>query len=425
MSDLINVGTVANDGTGDTIRQAAITTNKFISDTIIRVKVAADFGTIDSTKVYVIDGVVDMSSNIIEVPAGGINIIGYTFDTSKLISSVASHKMFVSAVGGSGNILLTNIGIEVTGVGAKVFDLFDVSGFNACEFNLVNFNNCVSLGVIDNYRQGLESGTGRFGGTPELELKGAWVGGYFIDTSIVRSLTDGAYYLYKAGAGFTMASRFRSNANMDLNTTVGFIDFAAANFTNPNTLQLDSCIITRNGVADASDTTIIPNISATDLESVWSKNNGIPNTFIGGNLEITTEVATTITTAGVFVDLAGTYTATDLQHFDQSANGRLRHLGTNPKEYKIIVDMVLDCTAADEVDLKVVVWDDSASIFVDYKVSRRVVNNLQGGRDVAFFNFIGNLELSQNDYVKLMTANVAATNNITAELDSEFTIEER
>ena len=87
--------------------------------------------------------------------------------------------------------------------------------------------------------------------------------------------------------------------------------------------------------------------------------------------------------------------------------------------------MVLDCTSGNEVDLKVVVWDDSASIFVDYKVSRRVVNNLQGGRDVAFFNFIGNLILDQNDYVKLMTSNVGLTNNITAELNSEFTIEER
>ena len=178
MANLINVGTVANDGTGDTIRQGAITTNAFISDAIIRVKTASDFGTIDSTKVYVIDGVVDMGSTIIEVPAGGINITGYTFDASKLISSVASHKMFVSAVGGSGNVLFTNIGIEVTGASAKVFDLVDVTGFNACEFNLVNFNNCTSLGVIDGYRQGLESGTGRFGGTPELELKGTWIGGY-------------------------------------------------------------------------------------------------------------------------------------------------------------------------------------------------------------------------------------------------------
>ena len=425
MANLINVGTVANDGTGDTIRQGAITTNAFISDAIIRVKTASDFGTIDSTKVYVIDGVVDMGSTIIEVPAGGINITGYTFDASKLISSVASHKMFVSAVGGSGNVLFTNIGIEVTGASAKVFDLVDVTGFNACEFNLVNFNNCTSLGVIDGYRQGLESGTGRFGGTPELELKGTWIGCYSITTSIVRSLTDGAYCLYKAGAGFTMASRFKSDANIDLNTTVGFFDFAPANFMNSNTLQLSDCIITRNGVSNPTDTTITPNISHTDIASVWRNNRGIENTFIGGEFTITTEVATTISTAGVFVDLAGTYTADDLQHFDHSVNGQGKHLGSGARNYNVFVDMILDSNSGNEIDLKAVVWDNSASAFVDYKTTRRVVNNLQGGRDVAFFDITTRVVLDKDDYLKFQVANVGATNNITAELGSDFIIEER
>ena len=55
----------------------------------------------------------------------------------------------------------------------------------------------------------------------------------------------------------------------------------------------------------------------------------------------------------------------------------------------------------------------------------REVNNFQGGRDVAFFNININTTLDTNDYIKLQVANVAATNNVTAEADSYFIVEAR
>ena len=426
---VIGVGTVVNDGTGDPLRSAMIKVNENFDETFldnrIVIKEASDFGTIDSTKEYFLDGVIDMGATSIEIPAGGITIKGFDFNISGLTSSTAAYTMFTSPVGGSGDVLWQNFKIEVTGAGSQVLDIVGDTGDEAFEIDKINFNSCTSLGEIDDYRQGLETGTGRFGGTPNLILSGAWSGGYFIETSIVRSLTDGAYALYEEGTAFTMASRFRSNQNIDLNATVAFFDFDAANFTNPSTLQLDGCIVTRNGVIDSGDATLIPNIAQYDIASVWVNNVGIPNTFIGGSLNLTTEVATTISIAGTYVDLAGTYTSSDLQHFDSPANGQLRHLGDSPREFKVIYTGTLDCTSGDEIDLKVVVWDNSASAFVDYKVTRRVVNNLQGARNVAFFTVITNIILDQNDYVKLRVANVAATNNITSELDSDFIVEER
>ena len=428
----INLGTGNNTGDGEGLRDGGVKIQSnftelygFKSEKIVRVKTSSDFGTIDSTKVYILDGIIDMTGVSIEVPSGGINIIGYTFDVSKLICSDSSYTMFTSPVGGSGNVLLSNIAVEVTGASSKVFDLFDATTFNACEFNIVNFNNCTSLGTLDNYRQGLENGTGRFGGTPELTLKGAWLGGYFVDSSIVRGLTDGAYCLYKAGVGFVMQSRFRSNANIDLNSTVEFFNFSPTNFPNSNTLQLENCLIARNGVVDPTDTTISPNISHTDIASVWRNNSGIENTFIGGEFTIVSEVATTITTAGVFVDLAGTYLSQDLQHFEMPSNGEAKHLGSGERNYNVFIDMILECNSGNEIDLRAVVWDDSASAFVNYKTTRRVVNNLQGGRDVAFFDVTTRVVLDKNDYLKFQVANVSATNNITAELGSDFIIEER
>ena len=392
-------------------------------DNRVVVKTSADFGTIDGTKEYFLDGVIDMTGVSLEIPAGGINIKGYDFNISKLTCADSSYTLFTSPVGGSGDILFADFAIEVTGTTSQVFNIVGDTGTEAFEIDRINYNSCTSLGTIDTYRQGLETGTGRFGGKPELTLKGTWTGGYFIDTSIVRSLTDGAYTLYKAGAGFTMASRFRSNQNIDLPASASFIDFAPANFSTPSTVQLESMLIARNGVFDASDSNLTPNISASELVSNWSRNIGLDNTFVGGQTNVSTEVTTTITVAGTFVDLAGTFTASDLVHFDSPANGQLRHLGDSPINYRITGQLVLESTSGNDVDVKVVVVRGGTP--EDAGTIRRVINNLQGTRNVGYFVVIDNVTLNKNDYVKLQVANVDDTNDITAEIDSFFRADAR
>lgn len=430
---VINNGTIAGDGTGEALFTAFQKTNENFTelydsktDSVIVVKQASDFGVIDSTKVYFIDGIVDMGTTVIEIPAGGISITGVTFDVSKLISSEDNYTMFTSPVGGSGNVLGIDYAIEVTGNNSKVYDLVSASGFDAFEFSRINYNNCTSLGVIDNYRQGLEAGTGRFGGKPELELKGAWLGGYFIETSIVRNLADGAYSLYKAGAGFLMSSRFRSNQNIDLPASANFIDFAPSNFVNPSTVQLTNMLISRGGVFDATDTNITPNITAGELVCSWDGNNGIPNTFEGGSLGVATESTTTINTIGVYEDLtAASWSALDLQHFDNPSGNQLRHLGNAPREYKIIADFTIDSSSNNVLTLRVRRHDSSSATDFTVLEQSRQVNSLVGGRDVAFFSININTVLDQNDYVFLEIANQSSTSNVTAELDSYYIVEER
>ena len=428
--DLINLGTTADDRTGDTFRAGGTKINAQMTelfdktfDNLVIVKQASDLsGILDSTKDYFIDGIIDMGSQSISVPATGLNLTGYNFDISQLVSTASGYTMFVSPVGGSGNVLGKDYGIDVSGSSSQVYDLTDATGFNAFEFARINYNNCTSLGTINGYRQGLESGTGRFGGSPELTLAGTWLGGFFIDTSIVRSLDNSAYSLFKAGAGFSMASRFRSNQNIDLPALASFFDFAGSNFINPSTVQLEGCIITRNGVFDATDANITPNLAASNLVSAWVGNNGISNTFVGGEAVITTEIATVITTSAVFVDLAGTNTTGDLQHFDSPANGQLRHLGSSPREFSLGGQLVIVSTANNDISLKVVIFRSATTSFEDAKTQTRVINNLVGGRDVAYFTLSDNITLDTNDYVKLQVANIGATNNITAELDSFFMV---
>ena len=402
--------------------------NAKLSETTIIVKQASDFGVIDSTKVYVIDGIIDMGATQIVVPVGGITIIGYSFDVSGLISSEDNYTMFVSEsiVIGSGNVLGADYHISVTGAASKVYELYDATGFNAFEFIRVNYNDCTSLGDIYDYRQGLETGTGRFGGSPSLTLHGLWVGGYRITTSIVRSLAGTMTEpLFKAGTLFQMNSRFLTDINVDLPTLAALLDFAPVNFPNPSTLQLQGCIVTRDGAFDADDSNYTPNISATDLSCAWADNNGMKNTFVGGESTLTTEILTTINTQGVFESLNGTYTESSLTHFDSPAEGQLRHLGSNPREFTIIADFIIDGGQNDVIDLKLVKYDSSAASNVDIFTQRRQINALVGSRDVAFFNIVKNINLDQNDYIFWEVANETDTTNVTAELDSYFIVNPR
>jgi len=397
-------------------------------ESLIRVKVASDFGVIDSTKVYLIDGIIDMGTTQIVVPVGGITLIGYSFDVSGLISSEDNYTMFVSESIpiGSGNVLGSDYHISVTGASSKVYELYDATGFNAFEFIRVNYNDCTSLGDIYDYRQGLETGTGRFGGSPCLTLHGLWVGGFRITTSIVRSLAGTMTEpIFKAGFLFEMRSRFLTDINVDLPTLAPLLDFIPTNFPNPSTLQLQGCIVTRDGAFNAEDTNITPNISHTDLASSWTNNNGLPNTFVGGKASLTTEVTTTVSASNTFYDLGGVYTTSDMTHFDSPSNGQLRHLGSNPREFTVIADFILDGNPNRVLDLKLVKWDDSASANVDVFTQKRQVNSLVGSRDVAFFNIVTNIELDQNDYIFWQAANETDTQNITAELDSYFIVNPR
>lgn len=396
-------------------------------DTLVIVKTCTDLqGVLDATKMYFLDGIIDMCGISIEVPAGGLTLGGFTFDTSGLIDSTDDYTMFVSPVGNSGNVIGMDYKIEVTGANSKVYDITSVTGNEAFEFTRINYNNCTSLGIITGYRQGLEIGTGRFGGDPSLTLAGTWAGGYRITTSIVRGMSDtGTEPLFKAGPGFTMASRFLTDINVDLGALMALCDFSPANFPNPSTFQLSGCIITRSLVVGYTDTNILPNITNADLPSLFKDNIGISNTFVGGRLDLQAGGTTVINTIGVAETLVGTWAASELQHFDSPASGRIRHLGDNPREYRAVMDLIIEGVQNEEIVLQLSKWDDSASAFEVVSSQTRGINQLPGGRDVAFMAFVSNVILDKNDYVFLELINNTSTNNLTSEPQSQFVVEAR
>lgn len=388
-------------------------------------------GTIDSTKEYFIDGIIDLGTTQITVPSTGMTLKGFSFDVSGLTSSEDNYTMFISAsVGGdgngSGNLLGMDYLMSVTGTGSKVYELYDDTGFNAFEFQRINYNDCTSLGDIFNYRQGLEGGTGRFGGSPSLTLHGLWRGGFRITTSIARSMSDTTTIpLFREGTAFQMNSRFLTDINCDLGTLQPFCDFSSANFPNPSTVQVKGAIISRDGVFNSNDSNVFTSLTSSELASDFDNNIGIDNTFVGGRAFVSSENLTTITAGSTYYTLNGVWGANNLQHFDSPSGGQLRHLGNNPREFKVTVNFIIESTANNDVGIRLRKWDDSTSSFSDFQERARQINSFVGGRDVGFYNFSFNVTLDQNDYIYFQVRNNSGNNNLTLELNSDFLIEER
>ena len=107
---IIDIGSQANDGTGDTLRDAMIKANGNFTELYSEIPVELDNriivnqtnkdatigGIIDSSKQYFLDGIIDMGTTQITVPPTGMTIIGLSFDISGLTSSEDNYTMFVS-----------------------------------------------------------------------------------------------------------------------------------------------------------------------------------------------------------------------------------------------------------------------------------------------------------------------------------------
>lgn len=367
---------------------------------------------IDSTKVYFVDGNINIDGYQILVPSTGIQMDGFGFDVSSITLTDTTKSIFISPVDGSGNILIKNVSFSCTGAGSSVFAVTDATGFNAIEFTSVNFNDCVSLGYMDGYRQGLENNTGRFGGTPDLEFRGTWVGGYFINTSIVRSIDDSTYSLYKCAIGQTFASRLYSNANILLPANVTGFECTSSNFTTDATFQLTDAIFSGAG-------TPVNGIDETNTRSKFKNCVGVENTYVGGYWNITATALTTF--SGVEVKLlAGTTTYSDLVWFSGPSNNALTVITT--ETIQVRVQFVGSFTGGNNklFTLRFRYWDDSASAYIDGSTTSFTTNG--NGKFESVTLFSPRVSLTLNDRVEVWVLNITDNTSVTADVGSQLQV---
>jgi len=153
---------------------------------------------------------------------------------------------------------------------------------------------------------------------------------------------------------------------------------------------------------------------------------GLTNTRVGGALAAADSVAVPISTIGVSVEPTGTlWIPYFVEHFSEVTNGRLKHLGTSPTQFRVFVDLVLESQSNNEIKLELWKYTDSTmSDSLQYAPTRQI-NALQGGRDVAFFSFTTFITLEKNDVFYIKVANLTSTQNVTIEVDGTMILEAR
>ena len=388
----------------------------------IIVQQASDLaGTLDSSANYLIDGVVDMGSQSITVPQGGLQVHGLGFGTSKLISTENNYTMFVDDGVYSGDLFLTNLDVEVSGTSSKVWDLDNNENGQAVECISVNFLNCVDLGSLDSFRQFLWSNVALINCVDGVEFIGVWSGGMRATTAIIVQAGVTATFtgtLFKAGAGLTINGRFLTDFNAEDIADAGtFCDFAPANIIQNSRFQVA-------GLSINPSSNSFPNMPASSVKARFRNCDGTPNTYVGGQWTVTTETATTITTQDVAVKVAGTTTYTDLQHFtDGGGNNSLTYIGTQAIGVQQQIDLSFTGPNNNELTLTSKHWVAATSSYVDLAVTGPFTLNGAGrGEPISLHSFC---TFNTNDRFEVWVTNTSSTGNVTAKNGGIISITER
>lgn len=386
-------------------------------DSTVIVQQASDLsGTLSGTTLYYIDGAIDMGSQTITVPSGGLSIRGLSNNISILSSTQASYTMFIDA-DDSGSVYIGDVTVTVSGTSSQVFDL-DASGAgSSLVLSSVRMTNCTSVGELDAFGGILMTDNVWTGCADGITLSGTMTAGVRLDGFIVRTFGSSGI-VFEEGTSLTMPTRFLSDANMDLPSGAVGYDFSASVFTNDADFELISGEYSGAG-------TVSSVLTGTETAARFQENNfpaGQENTYPGGSWTLTTESTTTISTVNTPVKAAGTTTYSDLEWMSNTTDNAFVYDSTKTLRVEIKGTVSFSGGNGDEVGVILRQWDDSASGYTDIREHGSVTLSGTGtGQNIAL---LGYADLDENDRVEVWVENRSDTSNVTMLEDSFVSIVE-
>lgn len=386
--------------------------NLFIPSNLIIVKQPSDFGTIDSSKVYLIDTMIDMTGVEIEIPVGGLFLRGHDYFVSGLYTTDDNSTLFVNSTGqDAGNVRMTNIEMYCTGTNSKIFDLDNNGNFGAVEFNSCNFGTfaaeTTSLGEFAGYRQFRTSDAAFIRVADGFTFSGIMAGGLRLADSIILAPVSGAV-LFKEGTSLIFNDSVRSDLNgLSVAPADAVFDFVDGNFLLDWGFNLD-------GARFPIGSNAVPNIPNTSTKRYFRDCRGVQNTFPGGDWTMVTQLATVLT-AGTLVQANGNVAYNDLVHFSGGPlnTNQLVYDSNVTGDYVVTGNIVVDGGPNDQVDVVIRQFDDSAGTYIDLKTFSRQISNVVGGLDVAYYQIAAPCELDVNDRIEVWLRNNTDNTNAT------------
>ena len=390
--------------------------DKYHFESVVIVKSKYDLLNIDSTKVYILDGVIDMGTQSVEVPSTGISIAGLNGgrDTSILLSTEDNHKMFVDKTGeNAGGMVMESMTVQTTGANSQVFDLDNNGSNNALDIVNVNFVACTSLGQLTGYRQLLLELIGFIAIQDGLTFNESW-GGFAVIDSIAISLPE--LTLFKEGTNLTFDGSIRSNMNFLLVDTASvFMDFQENNILPDGGLALQ-------GVRTAA-TNAMPNISGANVKAKYRNCRGIRNTYVGGQWTITTQATTNIISVNTPVKMAGTTAYVDMQHFSNATDNAFVYDSVEDIEIELRSSFSLSGSNNNQINVIAKKWDNLLGSYTDVSESGAITLNSAGrSENVTLFGYTN---LCKDDRIEFWVENQTGSNDVTTLLGGLTAISER
>jgi hypothetical protein len=370
-----------------------------LSTEIVVTSIAQLTGVLDSTKVYSLDGFIATGSQTIAVPSGGLTIEGNGRGTSGLSSADAAYTMFT----GSGTLNLCGLDIACTGAGSQILDLDNAEAGGFVTLVDCSVTNAIYIGELNDYAAALFSNVTIFNATEGVTFSGTWSSGIRIDTFVGISGVSGLTY-FSEGTSLTFGSRFISNANLNIPTSGVGYNFSESNFDNDGQFELLSGDLSGAG-------TPVTGITRGNVKSKWRDNNGLANTYVGSRWVLTTETATVVGADTTYYKLAGTTTYADEQWFSNTTDNAFVYDSTNAIEVVISGTLSISAGNNNQIQIKVRMWDDSASAYVDIHEHGPITMSGAGaGENIAVLGFA---DMEINDRIEVWAQNLSSATNIT------------
>lgn len=380
--------------------------------TQVIVREANDLINIDSSKLYLIDGKIDMGAQSIEVPQGGFFCRGLGYFVSSLFSTEDNYTMFINKSGDpySGDVIMEGITLLTSGANSQIFNLDNNENFGAIEFNSVNFGDffapTTSVGTLTDYRQFRTRDFAMINCNDGLTFAGNWSGGARIFESILISLNAGCT-AFKAGTGFLVGGSFVSDINalssVGNNNNVIF-DFTAANFVNDWSFNLSG--------ARFQGSFAIPNIPVTSTKRFFTNCTGVKNTRVGAGWYLDVEVPTPLT-QNVPAKLLGTTTYNSVIHFTTLNNNEFVYDSTVEDDFYVDGFVTLEGSPDRIVTIQVRKWNNLLATYEIVETFTKYIVNVVGNVDVGSYSIGTPVELAENDRIELWVVNTTDNTSVT------------
>jgi len=411
----------SNGGGGSTGGGQVIPADQLATQIVYVTEASQLAGDLDSTKVYFLDGQIDMGTQSIIVPPNGLNIRGHGFGISGLFSTEDNFDLFIGdGVNYSGDLFLTEMDIRISGVGSQVFLLDNEQNFNAIEWNTVNFIACTSLGTATDYRQGLCRNVAWISCKEGITMEGTWSGGWAaLDSIVVGAPMTGI--LFEAGPTLLIGGSFRSNINiLGIGTAGGyFTDFAPANFVLDGGFSLDN-------VRGPNTVINTPNMPSSNTKARIRNCVGIGNTYVGGALAPTADSVVSFPAIDTNVQITSAMTLEEEYWFSKANTNGLQ--SDSDLEVEVVAEgtMSFSGQSNDEMAVQLRKWDNSAGSYVN--IGPEYLTTLNGGKlgtRAENVSFSAVTKMNKLDRIEVWIKNVSDTVDISVLAGGQFKVFER